>query len=64
MPMKLYYMHFSPPSRAVNLAVNSLGLNTEYIVMNTFEKDQLKPEFQKVIIVVMVAVAQFLLSNY
>nr|AVC68809.1 glutathione S-transferase 12 [Subpsaltria yangi] len=48
MTIKLYYLDYSPPARAVNLTVNALGLNVEYIIINLLEKEHMKPEFLKI----------------
>ncbi|KAH8409858.1 hypothetical protein KR222_011016, partial [Zaprionus bogoriensis] len=45
--MDLYYLPFATPSRAVLMTVAAVGVNPNKKVINTFEKEQLKPEFVK-----------------
>lgn len=49
MPIKLYYLPFSPPARAVNLTVHALCLKVEYIIIRTLNNEHLTPEYLKVI---------------
>lgn len=52
MTIRLFALDYSPPARAVNLTVNAIGLNVDYIVVNFLELEHLKPEFKQVIILV------------
>lgn len=56
MTIKLYYLDLSPPARAVNLVINALGLKVEYINVNLLEKEHLKPDFIKVVILLLLIV--------
>lgn len=48
MTIKLYYFYMSPPARAVNLTLNALNLNAEFVNVNFLKREQLTPEFVKV----------------
>lgn len=45
--MDLYYLPWASPSRSVLMAMAAVGVNPNKIVLNTSEKEQLKPEFVK-----------------
>lgn len=45
--MDLYYLPWASPSRSVLMALAAVGVSPNKIVLNTSEKEQLKPEFVK-----------------
>lgn len=44
----LYYIDWSPPSRAVLLVANIIGIELNIKVISLLDADHLKPEFLKV----------------
>ncbi|XP_060647672.1 glutathione S-transferase D5-like [Drosophila nasuta] len=46
--MDLYYLPFASPSRAVVMTAAAVGVTPNRIVVNTYEKEQLKPEYLKI----------------
>jgi len=50
MPLDLYCMDASPPNRAVYLCIRALGLDFNKKPVNLFTKEQLNPDFVKVLI--------------
>lgn len=44
----LYYIDWSPPSRAVQLTAKTLGVDLEIKIISLLDGDHLKPEFLKV----------------
>ncbi|XP_044766831.1 glutathione S-transferase 1-like [Coccinella septempunctata] len=47
MPLTLYMENLSPPSRAVMMTIEALGISVEYVTVNLAKKEHLKPEFLK-----------------
>ncbi|KAH8388422.1 hypothetical protein KR093_005982 [Drosophila rubida] len=45
--MDLYYLPFASPSRAVVMTAAAVGVKPNRIVVNTYEKEQMKPEYVK-----------------
>lgn len=45
----LYYIDWSPPSRAVLLAAKIIGIELEIKVVSLLDAEHFKPEFLKVI---------------
>ncbi|XP_018361629.1 PREDICTED: glutathione S-transferase D7-like [Trachymyrmex cornetzi] len=43
----LYYFPLSPPSRAVILVVEAIGLEMELVVLNTMAGEHLTPEYEE-----------------
>lgn len=48
MSVQLYYYPLSPPSRAVLLTVEAIGLEMELIEVNLMAGEHLTPEFEEV----------------
>ncbi|KAH8310311.1 hypothetical protein KR044_000673 [Drosophila immigrans] len=46
--MDLYYLPFASPSRAVVMAAAAVGVKPNRIVINTYEKEQMTPEYLKI----------------
>lgn len=48
-PIDIYFYQASPPSRAVLMLIKGLDLNHNVVITNIMEQDNLKPEFLKVL---------------
>jgi glutathione S-transferase len=46
--MELYYAPYSPPSRAVRLTAEYLGVSLKLNFIDIFKGEQLSPEYEKV----------------
>ena len=48
MPLELYHMVASPPSRSVRLCLHALGIETNLHDVNLLEGEQMKEEFLEI----------------